>query len=57
MGIKILVYSNDQSGEPQSLNQASFDPVKVGPTPVLALQNLGRQIYMFLDILVFSIEN
>ena len=39
------------------LDQASFDHVKVGPTPVLALHNLWRQIHMFLDILEFRVEN
>ena len=40
-----------------SINQASFDHVKVGPTPVLALRNLWLQIHMFLDILEFRVEN
>ena len=39
------------------IDQASFDHVKVGPTPVLALCNLWLQIQMFLDILEFRIEN
>ena len=37
--------------------QGSFDHVRVGPTPVLELHNLWRQIHMFLDILEFRIEN
>ena len=37
--------------------QASFDHVKVGPTLILALHNLWRQIHMFLDILEFRVEN
>ena len=32
--------------------QASFDHVKVGPTPVLALRNL----HMFLDILEVKVK-
>ena len=40
-----------------SLNQGSYDHVKVGPTPVLALNNLWRQIHMLLDILEFEVEN
>ena len=36
---------------------ASFDHVKVGPTPVLALHHLWRKIHMFLDILEFRVEN
>ena len=39
------------------LNQASFDHVKVRPTPVLSLHNLLRQIHMFLDILELRVEN
>ena len=39
------------------LNQASFDHVKVGPTPVLALRNLWRNLHMFLDILEFRVKN
>ena len=39
------------------LNQGSFDHVKVGPTPVLELHNLLRQIHMFLDIVEFRVEN
>ena len=39
------------------LNQGSFDKVKVGPTPVLALSNLLRNLYMFLDIREFRVEN
>ena len=39
------------------LYQALFDHVKVGLTPILALHNLWRQIYMFLDILEFKVEN
>ena len=34
----------------------SFDHVKVGPTPVLVLHNLWRQMHMFLDILEFRVE-
>ena len=41
----------------QALDQGSLDQVKVGPTPVLELHNLWRQIHMFLDILEFRIEN
>ena len=37
--------------------QGSFDHVKVGPTPVLELHNLWRQIHIFLDILEFRVEN
>ena len=37
--------------------QVSLDYVKVGPTPVLELHNLWRQIHMFLDIPEFRIEN
>ena len=40
----------------QSLYQASFDHVKVGLSPVLALHNFWRQIHMFLDILEFRVE-
>ena len=40
-----------------SLDQASFDHVKVGPMPVLAVHNLWCQIHMFLDILEFKVEN
>ena len=40
-----------------SLDQASFDHVKVGPTPVLTLHNLWRQIHMFLVILELRVEN
>ena len=40
-----------------TLHQGSFDHVKVGPRPVLELHNLWRQIYMFLDILEFRVEN
>ena len=39
------------------LNQGSLDHVKVGPTPILELHNLWRQIHMFLDILEFRIGN
>ena len=39
------------------IKQASFDHVKVGPMPVLALHNLWPQIHMFLDILEFRVEN
>ena len=39
------------------IHQASFDHVKVGPTLVLELHNLWRQIHMFLDILEFRVEN
>ena len=39
------------------LNQDSFDQVKVEPTPVLALSNLLRNLYMFLDIREFRVEN
>ena len=39
------------------LHQGSLDHVKVGPTPVLELHNLWRQILMLLDILEFRIEN
>ena len=38
------------------LYQASFDHVKVGPTPVLALHNLWCQIHMFQDILEFRVD-
>ena len=41
----------------KNVNQASFDHVKVGPTPIFALYNLWRQIHMFLDILEFRIED
>ena len=37
--------------------QGSFDYLKVGPSPLLELHNLWRQIHMFLDILEFRIEN
>ena len=37
--------------------QASFDHVKVGPTPVLALCNLWRNLHMFLEILEFRVRN
>ena len=40
-----------------SIYQGSYDHVKVGPMPVLALHNLGRQIHMFLDILEFKVES
>ena len=42
---------------PTPLHQGSLDHVKVGPTPVLELHNLRRQIHMFLDILEFRIKN
>ena len=41
----------------QEIYQASFDHVKVGPMPVLALHNLWCQIYMFLDIFKWREEN
>ena len=40
-----------------SINQDSFDRVKVGPAPVLALHKLWQQIHMFTDILEFRVEN
>ena len=39
-----------------SLHQASFDHVKVGPTPVLALRDLWRNLQRFLDILEFRVK-
>ena len=40
-----------------SLNQASFDHVKVGPMPVLSLHQLLPQIHLFLDIPELKVEN
>ena len=51
-----LLYFNSNPTLPH-LYQASFDYVKVGPTPVLALHNLWRQIYIFLDILECRVKN
>ena len=44
------------SNNEKTIHQASFEHVKVGPTPVLSLQNVGGQIHMFLDILEFKIQ-
>ena len=38
------------------IHQAFVDHVKVGLTPILALQNLWHQINMFLDILKFRVK-
>ena len=48
---------NGRSLAPTQIHQASFDHVKVGPTPILALCNLWHNLQMFLDILEFRVEN
>ena len=51
------MYAGQAVRETILIYQASFDHVKVGPTSVLALHSLCRQLHMFLDILEFRVEN
>ena len=53
----LAVKKNFGGGQTKYIYQGSFDHVKVGPTTVLALHNLLRQIHMLLDILEFRVEN
>ena len=40
-----------------AIHQASFDHVKVGRMPFLALHNLWRNLHMFLEILELWVED
>ena len=54
---QLTIFNWQYHCEEKSVNYGSFDHVKVIPTPVLALNNLWRQIHMFLNMLEFKVEN
>ena len=53
---KLSYLALSDPGTMKFVYQASFDNVKVWPTPVFALHNLWRNLRMFLDILEFRVE-